>query len=446
MRIAIVGNGAVAMSIAETLSLDPAKQIDVFGPAEMNGSATRAAGAMIVAFSELEDEQLEDPVQKTRFDLAFRALQAWPDRVERLQRLSGCDLSKKDKIYILRNSTSTPFEKKHIAYLEKCGKKYPNEILIDEKKIELKTEFSIDARSYINALNLILNQRSNVKFIEYSGSYNFHLGYDGASLEYEFGNIIKKYDKIVISAGAFTREIFQQNQLLFENVVPIFYGIGCALKLYSNGKNEFRGGWGPSAVRTMNRGGACGYHLVNCGGYEYFGATNAIHHSPEYHPRLESLLNLTEHLKSEFSETFSFHQVKPIVGFRPTPLDGMPLLGSICDGKIVIATGNKRDGLTCSPEVARQVKRLVEDESCHYSALRPDRPVLSYFDKKRAIDKSALSSVSGALLHNRVSEADFEKYYADEIVRLNLIYDRLHIEKNFGIHPELINMYDYDRI
>ena len=68
---------------------------------------------------------------------------------------------------------------------------------------------------------------------------------------------------------------------LFEGIPDVFYGIGTALIIEDVKQNNFVSQHGKTVVRTMNRGGAMDT-AVNCNSYYYFGATNSIHHKPEF--------------------------------------------------------------------------------------------------------------------------------------------------------------------
>ena len=97
MRIGIIGNGAVGLMIAYRLSLKKDFRIDIFGDGTRAGAGSKAAGAMLVAFSEIEAEQFEDPALHTRFRLAERSLRDWPELLERIQSDTKADLSSKGR-------------------------------------------------------------------------------------------------------------------------------------------------------------------------------------------------------------------------------------------------------------------------------------------------------------------------------------------------------------
>jgi len=81
-----------------------------------------------------------------------------------------------------------------------------------------------------------------------------------------------------------------------------------------------------------------------------------------------------------------------------------------------------------------------------YSLFRPNRKLISYYQRDKAIQVAAETIVAGQIMHNdRLIYNDWNELVKKEKVILKKIYDKLRIKK-FRIHPELINMYKYNRI
>lgn len=447
MKIAIIGNGAVGLMIAYKLALDTDFQIDIFGNRNRIGAASKAAGAMINVFSEIEDQQLENSILKQRFKLGEKSLREWSDILFRLECETGTDLVVQKGLEILKPTVTTPFEAEQYSYLSNLENSFPEDIQQREDAIYLPTEMSLDARKYLIALNTYLEKVSNVNFINENAKFSFSgLNGNQCKLSWASGVRTGSYDHVVLAAGAFTRDIMLSDLELFEGIPDIFYGIGTALLVEDVKENSYIASYGRHVRRTMNRGGACGYHLVNCGSYYYFGATNSIHHKPEFKPRIESLYNLSKYLKGEFSNDFALQLAEPIVGFRPTTADTFPLLGGIQNDRVIFATGNKRDGLTCSPQIASEIVNIIKGKETQYSIFTPKRKLLSYFDQRIAINKAAKSYLSGRYFHGELSLENWEEELRKEVERLEHVYKALDVPPDFGIHPEVLNMFIHGRI
>jgi glycine oxidase len=447
MRIAIIGNGAVGMMIAYKLSQNKNVNIVLFGDSRRIGAGSKAAGAMLVAFSELETDQLENETLHKRFTLAEQSLREWPELLMQLSKDSDVDLNVQHGIKVAKAQDTTPFEEEQFKYLNKIEDLYPDDVKLDNNLIYLPSELSLDARKYLQAMSSYLTKQSNVSLVNANARYSFSgINEHSCTLSWDDGGNSESYDHVVIAAGSRSREIMLSDMELFDGIPDIYYGIGSALLIEDVKENNYVTQTGSKVMRTMNRGGACGYHLVNCGSYYYFGATNAIHHKPEFKPRIESLSNLTEYLKKEFSEDFALQLAEPIVGFRPTTADTLPLLGGIKNDRIIFATGNKRDGLTCSPQVANEVINIIMGKQRNFLIFKPKRHLLSYFDQNKAIVKTAKSHLSGRYFHGQLKMENWDHDLKIEIERLEEIYKRLDVAPDFGIHPEVLNMFIHNRI
>ena len=71
------------------------------------------------------------------------------------------------------------------------------------------------------------------------------------------------------------------------------------------------------------------------------------------------------------------------------------------NSRIIIATGNKRDGLTASPKIASLIQDYISGnkesfEEYKYLILRE---ILCYFDKEIAIKSTAEAKISGEMMH-----------------------------------------------
>lgn len=459
-KIAVIGNGAVGCKIALDLANTDEVNVTLIGDKSRIGSGSRAAGAMLNVFSEMEMDQLSNEPLKTKFQMGHYSLKIWPEYVSQLENSTGLKIRTGSGCKIIKNEMTTPYELETHNYLKSLANKFPGDIEVSGEDIELPNEFCIDARSYLEALDLSVQNTAEIAYEDYSGQYSFRTSHDNgesvtlaSNSNYLFGN----FDAVVIAAGSFSSQIFNSDQFLFEKIQPVYYGMGTALRFYNTPVNS--GGYvGPGYSRTMNRGGACGFHILPCNGYSYFGATNTINFIPEFDPRVEGLSVLTKGLISEFDAQYHRCSVNPIVGFRPTTLDSFPLLGRMNKLPIYIATGTKRDGLTASlyisDYICKSVVGKIPEDSDFFSAIKveqfaPERALISYFDKDLAIVKTAKNRVAGRVMHSRepITETDWKMQVEREVQVVRDIYETIgnRVPVDFGIHPELLNMFEYHR-
>ena len=189
-------------------------------------------------------------------------------------------------------------------------------------------------------------------------------------------------DYLVVALGSYSQNFFSYNSDLFKKVQKVFFGTGfafslCAREYKKKIKNDKK------VYRTMNRGNACGFHIVPSNNNDfYFGASSTITDKEEFSPRLSSIKVLSNELERQFDHRFSGYQSNFNFGHRPVTVDTYPLLGSLKkNSKIIIASGNKRDGLTSSPQIARLIKNYISGskQACdEYKSFNQGRKCLTY--------------------------------------------------------------------
>lgn len=459
-KVAVIGNGAIGAKIALDLVSTEEVEVTLFGDPHRRGGASKAAGAMINVFSEIECDHFEHEGLKTKFQMGYYSLKFWKKYIDDLESDTGFSIHTGSGCEIIRNEHTSPYEDESHKYLSRLSNNYNDDLICDSENIFIKTEFSIDARSYLRALDYLIQRSDNISFVDYFGSYIFNTAYDGGNcilLSNSVGENFGRFDDVVIAAGSFSNDIIRSDQFLFSKVQPIFYGIGSALGFFGVSVNT-ESLVEPRIVRTMNRGGACGFHLLKGNDYDYFGATNSISFIPEFKPRADSLAVLANGLSTQFGKGFGRSQCEPLVGFRPTSLDTFPLLGKIANYPIHFATGNKRDGLTSSIYISDlicyNIIGKVPQDIAFFSEInsqlfRPEREKISYFNKDIAIRKAAENRAAGALMHSGkiVSDVEWSNLVEVEIKNIQSIYEAVgyKIPEDFGVHPEMLNMVLYDR-
>ena len=86
--LAIVGNGILGLMTAyELTNRDPNLKVAVIGPADREGGASQASGAMLGCFGEITDQTFVNDQAEKRFLMAYDAHKRWPSVIEQLNSL-----------------------------------------------------------------------------------------------------------------------------------------------------------------------------------------------------------------------------------------------------------------------------------------------------------------------------------------------------------------------
>ena len=200
-------------------------------------------------------------------------------------------------------------------------------------------------------------------------------------------------------------------------------------------------------VRTMDRGGACGFHLVPLGSPDfYFGASSGVWDTPESTHRAHALSFLLNGVEREFHEAF-FHAGVTLrgPGFRPVALDGFPLIGPTSSEGIWFLNGMKRDGFTSAPFTARELAKAILGEPHKLPpCFVPERSPISYLDRERAIAAAVRATIGGEIMHGlELPPYRRQEWETHTRTKIERVYDSRGLH-TFGIHPEMIHFYEYD--
>ena len=84
--VIIIGNGILGTTLAWELSKQQKNiKIALIGPKNKFGSGSKASGAMINVFAEIESDFMSDFYLKKRFEMAVSALNMWKDHHLKIQ-------------------------------------------------------------------------------------------------------------------------------------------------------------------------------------------------------------------------------------------------------------------------------------------------------------------------------------------------------------------------
>ena len=414
MKIAVLGNGSIGCMSAFNLSNDGHKVV-LFGDKERTGSASKSAAAMINVFGEVENDQFETNTTKKKFYLGYNSQKKWKDFVKKHYSSKDYNSFRKTSTMVFKNDFTSPFEDKHFNYLKKHAKDFPSDVKVKPKNIKLPKisskikdymyfpkEGVLDSRVLLSKLDKMV-EKSGVKTVYGEKSYKVTKRNKKVSIKYK--NKTEVFDYIVVALGSYSQKFNVINKKLIGKVPKVFFGTGTSFRVK---KKPFTPDFEKSnmTVRTMNRGDACGFYFIPLNKEEYyFGSTTDTSQLEENHSRISSVKLLSNGLLNEWKEERE-NNVDILIGHRPTTSDTYPLLGPLDKHpQIIYATGTKRDGLTCSIEISDLVRNYVNGDKTSfekYDLFKPNRKLLSFFDRETAIFKAAESSMAGFIMHNGV--------------------------------------------
>ena len=459
MKIAVLGNGSIGLTTAYSLSKSGHKVV-LFGDKEKKGSASKAAGAMINVMAEIEENFLDFEPTKKRFNLAYASQDRWKNFIEKNFSIKEIQSYKKKFTLVFKNNLTTPFESKQFEYLKKIKSAFPEDIIINQKtnKYNLDTtkineliclpkEKYLDSRILLSKLEKLTERQDVIKKFDVT---DYFLKVKKDKIEITYNKKKEIFDYVVVALGSYSKNFNKLNKDIIGKIPKIFFGTGTAFRIK---KKKFTPEFKKSnfVLRTMNRGNACGFHLIPLNKDEYyFGASSCVTHIEETKSRIGTVAVLTNGLLNEFDNSLKDNHITLCHGHRPFSADTFPILGPLKKNKkIIYATANKRDGLTSSLEIAELINNFVggdKDAFEEYKIFEPNRSLISYFDPSTAINKAAEASVAGFIMHEGEKYlSDWNKLVKKVKIRIEKVYKKLNL-KNFGIHPELINLYNYKRI
>jgi glycine oxidase len=460
--VAIIGNGSLGATLARILKgMDPTLAIAVIGLPGRPGAASTTAGAMLNCWAEIGPGALEDQYLSQRFELIRSALGLWEEWGAELSDETSLPVDIRWGTDVINAAGGPPAEDVAFEYMQDAmtaagvahgdATTEARRILDPDPgrrpiRAERVPDGCVDSRQVMAALDESLRLRG-VEAIP-ARAIGVTASTPGGSVHLDDGTTVQA-GVIVVANGSFARELEYHDCDLGQTVLPLFYGGGSALQLRLPSWAE------PPAelkemdivLRTMDRGGACGYHLVPLGCPDfYFGASSGVWDTPEDAHRAHALAFLLDGVGHEFHKAF-FHAGVTLrgPGFRPVSLDALPLIGPTNAEGIWYLNGMKRDGFTSAPYTARELAKAILGEPNALPAdFAPQRKPITYLTREKAIDAAVTATIGGELMHGlQLPPYRREEWAAHTREKLNSIYDARELGE-FGVHPELLHFYEYD--
>lgn len=475
MKYVVIGNGIIALSSAFRLlqKIKSTDTVTIIGPQEREGSATLAAAAMQNSFAEIDAHSLKSDESLFQFELSHKATREWPKFEQELIDAAGDNLPagcKKCQVFsggcfdtgtfVINNTASDQLDDRNFNAILNALKDFneqhelvepsdiPNYFPSQEKRatraVYIHGEGWLNPRFVLEKLDNILANDVRVTVVDTKVTKLIEKNGAIVAAELSNGHNIEG-DEYLLAAGAPTESILRQSELGIDTV-KLFYGVGVSLEVKSPGYPHKK------CIRTPNRGGACGIYTVpyflgpgEADDHVMIGASNALSPEPIHYGRLVSIEHLMKSAIQEINGYFYNAQlVRTNVGWRPTSQDIYPLIGRTSLNNLTIATGTKRDGFHMSPVLSLEIAKIMMGEPVdpRFTLFNPERKLIKNTDRETAIDIVVESLMSEQYQHGyspsniRMNE-QVRNNYRDDIERL---HDRVGAI-DWGIHPELINMY-----
>jgi glycine/D-amino acid oxidase-like deaminating enzyme len=472
--IVVVGNGSLGAAIAyELRRRDASARIAIVGPAARIGGATVTAGAMINVWAEIARGQFDNPAMADKANLGVKAFGLWDRWCEELSEFSEKPLKPIWGTYVINNALGSPHEVATVDYQIAAMQRHdvdcrlvsPSDVpwLKPEAHAQISRivripDGRIDPRKMLEAYERFFAARNvaifdtTVQRLQYGGGLLRSLVKSGAALTLADGTELKA-GQVVLANGSFAQELIDQLPEVKRATPRLVWGAGSALDISLPPWIHKYGGLDRSifdidhVVRTVDRGGACGVHLVPSENGEcYLGASSGVWFEPEWKPRVHAVHVLLRALSEEINGAFFFATFSirgP--GFRPTTIDGFPLLGETCQPGLWMANGTKRDGFTISPLIAGEMATaILNGTSTLPQRFSPSRALISYKNRTNAIGDAVAADFGGEFQHGlKLPPYAVEPYRAAKREKIEAVYNKRGLT-DFGIHPEMIHLYDND--
>ncbi|MEH1123259.1 NAD(P)/FAD-dependent oxidoreductase [Micromonospora sp. CPCC 206061] len=448
----VVGNGALGLFLAEELAARGAGKVTVVGAPGRPGGASKAAGAMLGCFGEVTKDTLRTPAGRAKFGISLAAHKRWPEVLERLRHLAterGESLRAVADTFVILNACGGELDSLNFAAMlsamdemgEPWSEAEPGDIRSYQPRtdaralrvVHLPNEGAVDGNQVLSLMETSV-ERAGARLVP--GEVR--------SLEVADGRVtgVRLADGTVLSAGTvvvaagvrsadLVRPVLGRDELL-----PMFAGAGVAFV----GRRE-RGEGFTSVVRSPNRSGSCGLHLVPFGdGREYLGATNILYEEPQLEADVGMGRFLSECAMQQLDERICFHKVVEWrTGNRPVTLDGFPAVGWTSVAGLYLLTGTYRDGFHCAPVLAEHVAgEVLGTGGTLDMPFAPDRSPIWTWSPDGSADEFALHMMAGWFEARAVSPPEVTAATLGDLFRTQASAVCQMMPAGVGLGPEIL--------
>lgn len=445
----IVGAGAIGLSTAYRLKKNHGELSVLVLNSEEEGTASLASGAMLGCFGEVTKYTLASEANRKKFDLMYAAHKQWASWRMEVEESAGQKIKHIEGSYVILNAHGGALDDENfeamIEALDKYSEPYENVAPRDIpglnanslarplRAVYLPNEGSIDSNQYIDVLSsacknigVTFNTIKSLDAIERNDSDYLITVNNSTKIN---------SSAVIIATGAYTTNVLAKVSPAV-SAMPVFAGNGVAALTKRQVGEGFK-----ATVRTANRAGSCGLHVVPLGeGKEYLGATNVLYGDPESRMTIGlthflaqcAIEQLDLNINHSFIESWR-------VGNRPVSLDTLPLIGKVDDRGLYLATGTYRDGLHCSPVIAEALVTVIDNgEAPIIEYFDPTRDFTELMSKEDSMNEYAMQAVSGAY-ENWYRPAYYmndDEIFSNAHQKVADVYEQL--ETDVGLHPDIL--------
>jgi glycine oxidase len=453
--VIIAGNGALGLSLGLVLARRNVR-VALAGETSRPFAASAAAGAMNGCFGEVTPTLLGSKYGRMKLDMDVRATQLWSAWEELL-----VDESDEERIRSA-NGTAVILNTIGVSEIDSAGYEAIRQALeeygteyedLDPGDIDwldpvptsrplramfIPGEHAVNPPALLRALGCAFT-RAGGQLLD-AHVQELHIT-DGRTtgVVLTSGETVSS-ETVVLAAGASSHRLLGVLPAEIRDRIPsLVSGCGVALVV-----GTVDGSAPDMVIRTPNRAFACGLHVVPRGnGQIYLGATNEILPEPCGTAAIGEINLLLGGIRQLRADLVNGYVDKILVGNRPVPLDGFPLLGEVGVPGLWMMTGTYRDGLHQSPLLAQEMaaRILGEPYDKNLEVFTPVRRPINSMTRAQCLEMAIRHTMAVGFEHDWSLPEDFPPLIEEEFRRS---FERAldEIDPQFTPPPEVLFFVD----
>jgi glycine/D-amino acid oxidase-like deaminating enzyme len=410
----VVGNGALGLSLSLVLARRGLR-VACAGEASRPRAASAAAGAMNGCFGEVTPSLLCSEYGRLKLAMDVRATEMWDEwEASLVEESDETSIRIARGTVVILNTIGVPeIDTAGYRSIRQALTEYkePFEDLDPEdidwlapvptarplKAMFIPGEHAVNPPALLRALTTAF-ARSGGTLIDSPVSELLLTGDGVTGVRLPTGETLASRT-VVVAAGASSSALLSALPAEIRDRIPaVVAGAGVAL-IVGTEDGKIPG----SVIRTPNRSFACGLHAIPRGnGQIYLGATNEILPAPTTNAAIGEINLLLSGIRQLRGDLVDGHVDQILVGNRPVPLDGFPLLGEAGMPGLWLMTGTYRDGLHQSPLLAAEIaaRILGEAHDADLDVFRPVRPPLQGMTREECLNTAIKHTIAVGYEHD----------------------------------------------